>query len=144
MTVTDERPDDFWWLPDEIEWQDLAIEVGHHEPLHEQDDRPAKFIWQPGKAKDVLAEWRQTHENMNVYRKLEVRTFADEAIIGPIVLDIDCEQVTYDENRAIAGITNDLNEARRAAVSVWQRLESTGIAAENFRAYFSGRKGFHF
>ena len=140
-----DRPSDFWWLPEPVDWKGLVVELGHHAPLHEWDERTlTPWIWKRGTAEDVIESWRSEHANVNVYRKLIVESPDGERFFGPVLLDIDCEEEITDDTGEVVGFENDLDIARAVACNVLRQLETSGLSNKDVRVFFSGRKGFHF
>lgn len=140
--MTQERCADFWWLPPEIDWQDLVVEVGHSAPLSEKDLwSPDNWSLESGRAGDMLPQWRVRHSNVNVHRKLVVTTPSGEGLFGPVLLDIDHEEGIQVGDQLV--YTPDLNVARVVACEAVQRLYANGLNQRDLRIFFSGRKGFH-
>ncbi|MBI4338625.1 MAG: hypothetical protein HY680_01585 [Chloroflexi bacterium] len=87
--------------------------------------------------------WAQRHQLENVHRTLAVyRTIGSEAdIVGPFVVDIDCDEETALANGTLPH--HELAAAQAFTLRVVDHYLHTGITEEDLRVCFSGHKGFH-
>ncbi len=154
------RTSDFWWLSAEQASQAWLIGLGHH---RENDDRrityypdpnrPALLDWvhslgeqdEPSEVFKLyplsfISQWRARWNHHNVYRtmKLFPESGGGEAILGPLLVDIDSQDW---ESQPLEDLNDTLRIARRAIALVVQRW---GVKPEDdVRVFFSGRKGFN-
>ena len=139
--MSEDTPSDLWWLPNSADWRQLLLDLGHHQPLHEADDRGGtRWIWTEGLAPEFVPKWRTEHRNTNIYRRFVVALPNGESLFGPILLDIDHEK----EVGGPHGYVNDLEVSHQIACKVADRLEAEIVSEDHVRVFFSGRKGFHF
>jgi hypothetical protein len=142
---------DFWWLPDSACSKLLAVGLGHHRPIKDEEN-PGSLVWylplevhkEPSdnpsvSSLDYIDKWRETCNNANVYRTLKIfNVNSGEAVfVGPFLIDIDnsSNKKPYKE---------DIGDALDIARSVIRILvDSRNMDKGNLRVFFSGRKGFN-
>ncbi len=143
---------DFWWLTEREASQPWLVGVGHRSPLVD-DDNPCAVPWyrsvDPGGKLSTdekrhpltyLDEWRHTCGNSEVFRTLELcpsREAQEGALLGPFLIDIDNSD--WDD-----GYREDLEDALRVTRQVIEFVtDSWKLSAQDFRIFFTGRKGFN-
>lgn len=143
---------DFWWLLKNVTIEDLLVGVGHHQEVADNEDVPPLDDWyrsldQEGyPSNDIqhypinfLNKWRSAFKNTNVYRTLKVfdQKTKEATLLGPFLIDIDNSigDNCYREN------LNDAQAVTRQVVTyLVKRLR---LSLQDFRIFFSGRKGFN-
>ncbi len=135
----------FWWLPDSASGNLLAVGLGHHRPIKDEDN-PMSLVWhrplevskEPSdnpsvSSLDYVDKWRGACNNANVYRTLKVFDVKtrEAAFLGPFLIDIDNSEEDIGDALGIA----------RCAVGIL--VDSHKVDKGNLRVFFSGRKGFN-
>lgn len=143
---------DFWWLPENVTFDDLAVGVGHHKEIADNENVPPLESWYRSLTPkgdlsnevnyysiNSLNEWRNACNNTNVYRTLKVfeRSRENVTYLGPFLIDIDNSQLSD-------GYVHDLNDAQAVAKQVVTYLiEQHELSSDDLRIFFSGCKGFN-
>jgi hypothetical protein len=99
-------------------------------------------MWQEHLAAGQLSRWRELHRNVNVHRRFAVTATDGTELLGPVLLDMDCEEEIMGTEHTLVGRRSDLAAAQRLTCLVVEKL-GAGIAQDDLRVFFSGRKGFH-
>jgi hypothetical protein len=110
------------------------LELVHHQPLTDEDDTPHQDFNNPCfTGIQNISEWRNKHQNTNVYRSLKIWSdnLKSEALLGPFVIDIDNDCGKLDDTLIVA------RNAVKCLVNSYNLQES------DIRLFFTGHKGFN-
>ena len=133
--------EEFWWLkrlelPIEgtvgaalSRWSDPRYCDSHFEPIADRISI------------DDLADWAVQQRTENVHRTLTVEDVAGGLAVGPMVVDIDTDELDFDE--AAKPTDAQLERAKTDALRVIEYFHREGSLEKDRRVYFSGHKGFH-
>ena len=142
MPSVDFLDEEFWWLGElglPVQCQ-VGVALSRWTPPTE--DPPIQLI--PGQL-DIgnLCSWAAGYQWANVHRTLEVAGIpgTTNAVMGPIVIDVDADDVLFDRegkpSNELVALTKNLTQR------VLHHLNGLGIPEHHRRVYFSGHKGFH-